>query len=540
MKKLQALKHKQSTQPVEQEDFQVDIGTDPNAIRQAQKEHEEQQSTEELYDKIKKDLDRNKQPNEKVIADYINSCGNYYRNYDTNKRYVKIGDELQEINEDTISIHLNNIFGKNKLSSYISKKVLSFITDPIEQNFNIIEFSNGLLNTATMEFKEGQKCENILPKLKTQLIYTPDAEEAFKSTKLYNMIEDILYYEPWEWNSKMFYKCVGAAGQAKLTEDKLCAIVGAPSTRKSTLLNVLKRIFNYSQISLQTIAARSRFQLIPIIGKDINIDDDCTNFMIKDVGFLNTFISGNGGQIEKKMSNEWVELTSEITPFIFCAGNKLPSVLSDDGFSRRTIVIKAENVIEGNNANNTRQEILEGLFDEEIGKLFSYCLQLFYKEKQESKPLVTDDKVELMHAEWKWRSYPQLEAAKILFKTSDEILDELEEDPTVEDIVITRWSINYTVNNDGVLIPKIINTYTTVKETNSLFRRFLIKAYSLGKISKKDSQNNTKTVKKTMEGSGYEQINKSIVDESGSRTTEKVYDDCVINENWKEDLEGIV
>ena len=87
--------------------------------------------------------------------------------------------------------------------------------------------------------------------------------------------------------------------------------------------------------------------MLPAIRKDINIDDDLTGLVIKDIGFLNSFVSGAGGNVERKGENISANLTMETTPKIWGASNRLPAIMGD-GFKRRLCLILAENPIDIN------------------------------------------------------------------------------------------------------------------------------------------------------------------------------------------------
>ena len=73
-------------------------------------------------------------------------------------------------------------------------------------------------------------------------------------------------------------------------------IVGKSWSRKSTLLTIIKRIFNdnYCNKKIQEIVKNERFVLIPAVNKAILIDDDASDLQLNNIGNLNSFISGTG------------------------------------------------------------------------------------------------------------------------------------------------------------------------------------------------------------------------------------------------------
>ena len=127
--------------------------------------------------------------------------------------------------------------------------------------------------------------------------------------------------------------------------------------------------------------------MLPAIRKDINIDDDLTGLVIKDIGFLNSFVSGAGGNVERKGENISANLTMETTPKIWGASNRLPAIMGD-GFKRRLCLILAENPIDINEVRKSYQtELLSGERDEEVGLLISYSIQQYIKKQGTSHSL---------------------------------------------------------------------------------------------------------------------------------------------------------
>ena len=352
----------------------------------------------DIESKILNKLDNDKEPSAKLLANYLNFNGLFFLENKTRKRYMKTEKGFKEITVADVSDFFNKHFGYNEISENKSKQVLGFITRKIERNYDLIQFANGTLNTDDEIFYENKFYDNVLPKLAVEFNYTENAESEFKASNLYAENHAILISNRWNWNEQLFYKCVGACGMAINEIEKLIVLVGDPNSRKSTLLTLLKRIFNYSEVKLQTIAENPRFQLLETIGKDINIDDDLQSFRIDKIGFLNTFVSGNGGVVEIKGENIGANLTGETTPIIVGASNTLPSV-TGDGFERRLILILAENVFsESESKKSYMRDIENGKRDAEIGLMFSYCLQQYFKIRDTE--IVNEHQKKAMIDEW--------------------------------------------------------------------------------------------------------------------------------------------
>ena len=325
--------------------------------------------------------------------------------------------------------------------------------------------------------------------------------------------------------------------------DKLFVIVGVPNARKTTLLTPLKRFFTYSELKIQTIAKNERFQLLPAIRKDINIDDDLTGLVIKDIGFLNSFVSGAGGNVERKGENISANLTMETTPKIWGASNRLPAIMGD-GFKRRLCLILAENPININEVRKSYQtELLSGERDEELGLLISYSIQQYIKNRD--KPFLTEDQSEQMLTEWNWKSYPAKMGAEFMFLDSEDYGEYItengrEDNPleTVDNVFEDNWElIIETQDGSQYSTPN----YLTVKEVNQEFKKFYKWGVKTGKIFQEQSRPSTNSIKKAMQNAGFNQTVKretiKWTDEDGDirtkHTTINVYEDCLINPNWK-------
>ena len=490
----------------------------------------------DIESKILNKLDNDKEPSAKLLANYLNYNGLFFLEYETRKRYMKTDKGFKEITVADVSSFFNKHFGYNEISENKSKAVLGFITRKIERNYNLIQFENGTLNTADEIFYENKFYENVLPKLVAPFKYTENAESEFKASDLYYENHLILKSNRWEWNETLFYKCIGACGMAINEIEKLIVLVGEPNSRKSTLLTLLKRIFNFSEVKLQTIAENPRFQLLPTIAKDINIDDDMQNFRIDKIGFLNTFVSGNGGEVEIKGENVGANLTAETTPIIVGASNTLPSI-SGDGFERRLILILAENSFtESESKKSYIQNIKNGERDDEIGLMFSYSLQEYFKIRETA--IINEKQKKAMNDEWEWKSYPAKKGAEIMFIDEFTFTDKLEELKASGKVLsykcLNKWQIEVEFNKDSDERIKIFDTYVSVKDVNQKFKQFYKLAYDKKKIFKEGKKASQRVIKSAMENNGFNQVSKTYRDEYDNRSSERVYEDCIYVNNVAE------
>lgn len=492
---------------------------------------------------IKRQLCSNQNPSAKLLADYINMKGSYFMDYETGNKYKLTSNGFEEIQLTDISLFVNNKFGDNKISLKTCENVLSFFTKPIETNYDLIIFGNGTLNTKTKEFKRDFYPTGCLPKIITPLNYIENAKPLFFKTDLYNEFHRILKpaRKGWDWNEDMYYKCVGVSAMAINESDCFFIINGVPETRKTTLLTPLKRFFRFSEIKLQIIAKNERFQLIPCIRKDINIDDDLSDTVISNSAYLKTFISGAGGSLERKGENIFAEFTAETTPIIWGASNELPTI-KGEGMERRTCLILAENPIKKSKASKQYQrDILDGARDEEIELMISYSIQLYMDLREE--PFLTNTQQSSMLKEWEWKSSPAKKCATMVFMDSDQFIEHLkslEEEGLVKNIKHDERanSISYDkFLEDGKIWADVEKkTWTPVSIVNKEFKKFHKACLKNGKIFREFSKPKKHEIKEAMENAGYFQSKKNILNEEGEKEQVRIYEDCIIKPNWEEYL----
>lgn len=495
-----------------------------------------------IESKILKTLSNDKEPSAKLLANYLNSNGDFFLEYTTRKRYMKTKKGFKEITDKDVSAFFNDNFGFNEISEIKAKQVLGFITREIETNYDLIQFVNGTLNTDDEIFYENTFYDNVLPKLVVPFNYTENAETEFKKTNLYKENHEILKTnrKGWENNETMYYMSVGASGFAINDLDAMVVIVGIPNSRKSTLLSMLKRIFKYSEVKLHIISENKRFQLIDCIAKDVNFDDDMQNFRITNIGNLNTFVSGNGIPVEIKGENNFAYLTGETTPIFWGASNSLPTIIGD-GFERRLILILAENSFSKTDSKKSyMKDIMNGKRDNEIGLLFSYSIQLYWKYKD--SPLVDETISALMIDEWEWKASPSKKAAELMFideYTFTRRLDELIESGEIVDYEkISGGNIKVEKNVDDNSDDKILLVETKIlkEDVNKLFKEFHRLAFAKNRIFKEQLKPSIKDIKYAMSTNGFEDspIPIKYYDETADEykiTSKRYYKDCILVKN---------
>ena len=474
-----------------------------------------------LYDVINTKLNNAKAPSIQELAMYITSDGNYFCDWSTMTRYKKTENGLVEINTEYVAKQLNNDFGENKFEIRTIEKAIGYITKSIPKDYNLIQFANGLLNTKTGEFKEEHYETEILPKLNTTLMYTPEAEELFKETELYKKIEWLLKptdtKESWEWNSNLFYKSVGNCAFAINEAGRFFILNGRPNSGKSTLLLLLKRIFSYSEVKITAIAKHERFGLAPLLGKDVNFDDDVSKVYVEDVTTLNSVVTGDGIEVELKGLNERLKLDSVTTPKLWGAGNQLP-FLKGAGKDRRTCLILVDNIISNKNDDVTfKPKIANGELDAEIGLFFSYCIQEAFKHRNE--PFLSEEQEAVMLGEWEWKSNPVNIFADYVFINSN-----------MRKTIFKEWKERLI---DGEYVTSDGEYVLSVTTVNQLYEAFKQWALNEKLIFGEQILGKSRGLKIAMENHGY--FNNTIYmkeeDKNGRNKTltRRVYMNCSLN-----------
>ena len=228
-------------------------------------------------------LMEHKEPNGKILSDFINSKLELYKNFKTRKYYERTDNgNIVEIDDVRIIEVCNKEFGVNVISKNIIEAVLGHISNPIEKDYDLVEFNNGMLNTKTREFNSDKTTNDKIPKIVLNLNWNPEAPKGIIGKILTQTLD-----HPDHPNDKERYlRAVGHAFMGVNRIGKLTLIQGQPNTGKSTLSSIIKRIFNYSELATNIINANEQFTLYSMIDKDVNIDDDINNGILKSIGTI--------------------------------------------------------------------------------------------------------------------------------------------------------------------------------------------------------------------------------------------------------------
>ena len=120
-----------------------------------------------LETKIKKKLKNNEEPTTKILIDYINLQLDLYQNLQTHIFYEKDSEgRYHKIDEIRLVEFVNSIFGENKISSKKCYECLKFITKSLKKDYDLLEFTNGILNSKTLKFHTNKNIVGLkIPKI---------------------------------------------------------------------------------------------------------------------------------------------------------------------------------------------------------------------------------------------------------------------------------------------------------------------------------------------------------------------------------------
>lgn len=452
-----------------------------------------QSNIDDLKLKINYSIGKFKDPKTNMLAAYLQKHLMIFTDPYVYKYYRQDEDgSFIEIDEIDIMLFCNEHFGNNKINKDLCNRVFKYFTTPIEKDYDLIEFNNGILNTATQEFFTNKRQLTRVPKLSINLDWNPEAP----GLEVEKLINKILGSEEYPEDRELWLRAVGHAFMGSNRIGKLVIVTGRSGTGKSTLTTLLQRVFKTSQVPTSKINDNERFTLHALVGKDVNVDDDINNGMLKNIGNLNTVITGNGLDIEVKGENRTIQLTNPQIPRLFANGNTLPPVLGE-GFERRLLLIHADKKIEYDERNDTLQnDILLGKYDKKGMEWFVYTAISTYWEKMDV-PITSEAVEEKMKEEHEFKSYPLKVGVATLFE------DDYENE-----------------------------NYLTVSEVNSAVKRWTLWAWQNGKISKEHRKPSNTQIKKAMDNAGFSQTTINTLDEYGTRSSMRIYEDIQYNNKF--------
>lgn len=251
------------------------------------------------------------------------------------KRYIYVADKLKNVNDVTDPIikacgnklHDDNLFGKR----------ISFI-DKIDSDIDLIGFENGVYNTSTCQFREGQPEDYIT--MSTGYDYREFTMDHPMVKKVYEYFDS---FQPNKEMSKFLIKIIANCLRGCNTMQKFFIFFGGGRNGKSVLCEellpgVFGDYFATMDPSMVTKPKSSNSsaspELLELKGKRVVIISEPEQNEKLQVGFVKKITGGDTIKARAILSNKIINFKPQFTPFYIC-NNKPEIDAVDFGIWRR-------------------------------------------------------------------------------------------------------------------------------------------------------------------------------------------------------------
>lgn len=317
--------------------------------------------------------------------------------------------------------------------------IVQYIFNPIREDSDWVAFDNGLVNVETGEFVD--PTDEIFTTCHIKYNYNEEAYSGFFEDSLREILVDDK-----DGDSKLdfFYEMVGYFFTGHNGYNKMFFLTGSGANGKSTLMAIIRKIFEGYTTSQQLQELHKDFGLQPLIGKKINIVYDLSNRALTDIGTLKAITGEDEVTINIKNAPQ---VSMKLPTKIIATGNVLPEITEQTyAFYRRVVHLELTNTFKNPDVNIIRK-LLE---DKEGMEAFIFkAINSYQKVKERGWSI--DESIESVTDSYKKLSDPIGWATDRLFEIGDD------DDYITSDSIYS--SIKKELEDNGVAIPKRSQKY---------------------------------------------------------------------------------
>jgi len=313
------------------QDFLLKLGKEPDEVFEYLDEH-----GVEIEEDIKLQTKRQKQL--QLLCGLVQSKYPMVTEVKTSKAYIYFSprNAWREIYGDTFFKQLVYETTGHPILDDEVDILVQYIFNPQVEATEWIAFNNGLVNIETGEFR--QPTSDIFTTFHLNYNYN---QKAYSET-FDNALKDILIDDKdGEKKYEFFFEMCGYFFTGDNKYNKMFFLTGTGANGKSTLMAIIRKIFEGYTSSQQLQNLHKDFGLQPLVGKKINIVYDLSASALTDIGTLKA-ITGED-EVTINIKNK-PQITMKLPTKIIATGNVLPKVNEDTyAFYRRVVHLELIN-----------------------------------------------------------------------------------------------------------------------------------------------------------------------------------------------------
>lgn len=214
--------------------------------------------------------------------------------------------------------------------------IIQYIFNPKVEDSDWIAFNNKLVNIETGEVR------NPTSEIFTTTHINYDYREDADGGEMDKALREILCDEKdGDKKYKFFFQMVGYFFTGTNRYNKMFFITGSGANGKSTLMAIIRKIFDGYTSSQQLQNLSQDFGLQPLIGKKINIVYDMSSRALNDIGTLKAITGEDTVTVNIKNAPQ---ITLKLPTKIIATGNILPQITEANyAFYRRVVHLELKN-----------------------------------------------------------------------------------------------------------------------------------------------------------------------------------------------------